>query len=362
MGMKFSRHRRGVAIGFALALALGVLHPTLPVWAQGVISPSDEPPKPHRIHLILKDGTYQIVTSYQVVGKVVRYVSAERGGATEEIPVELVDLDATSRWEKAHTQATAPGPGAAKGAPPIDPELLKEEEGRTSLTPTVAPDLRLPEQDSALALDTWQGGPELVPLMQSAGDLNRTTSHNVLRQALNPLAAPHQLLVLKGTRSYIQMHVDTPVFYLRVGDDAATPTGGTPLTVDTHGASQRAGDAKVDSSGGSATSRYVIVRADVRTDARVIASFQTSLLSGTVRQQEDVVPTHGELLPGGHWMKLTPAEPLDFGEYALIEVISDKEVNLGVWDFGVHPAASENRDVIHPEARRPGELERRKPE
>jgi hypothetical protein len=213
-----------------------------------------------------------------------------------------------------------------------------------------------------LALDTWKGASELVPLVQSDGDLNRSTSHNVLRQALNPLAAQHQLLVLKGTRSYIQMHVDTPVFYIRVGDDAAVPTGGTPLTVDTHGASQRAGDAKSSSSGGAAASRYVIVRTDVRTDARVIASFRTSVISGDVQKQEDIVATSSELMRGGHWMKLTPVAPLGFGEYALMEVISEKEVNLGVWDFGVHPTAPENRDVIHPEARRPSELERRKPE
>jgi hypothetical protein len=362
--MKVSLHLRGVAFGIGLGLSLCL---PAPAFAQGVIAPSNEPVKPHRIHLILKDGSFQIVTSYQVAGKVVRYVSAERGGEAEEIPVELVDLEATRRWEKAHTQAAAtPDTGESQNterqAPAIDPELLKEEEERTSLTPTVAPDLRLPEQDSVLALDTWQGGPELVPLVQSDGDLNRSTSHNVLRKALNPVAAPHQLLVLKGTRSYIQVHVDAPVFYLRVGDDTSVPTGGTPLTVDTHGASQRAGDAKVDSSGGSAASRYVIVRADVRTDARVIASFRTALLSGEMSQQEDIVPTRSELLRGGHWMKLTPVAPLSFGEYALMEVISDKEVNTGVWDFGVHPTAPENRDVIRPEERRPAALERRKPE
>jgi len=352
-----------------LGLGFGVVRLPAPVWAQGVIPQSNEPVKPHRIHLILKDGSYQIVTKYEVVGRVVRYVSAERGGEIEEVPVELVDLDATRRWEKAHTQAAAQAPGASgegqsseRQAPAIDPELLKEEQERSSRTPTVAPDLHLPEQDSVLALDTWQGAPELVPLVQSDGDLNRSTSHNVLRQALNPLAAPHQLLVLKGTRSYLQMHVNTPEFYLRVGDDSGNATGGTPLTVDTHGASERAGNSKTDSSGGSATSRYVIVRADVRTDARVIASFSTSVLGGDVRQQEDIVATHRDLLPGGHWMKLTPAAPLSFGEYALMEVISDKEINTGVWDFGVHPTAPENRDVIRPEPRRPVTLERRKPE
>jgi hypothetical protein len=34
-------------------------------------------------------------------------------------------------------------------------------------------------------------------------------------------------------------------------------------------------------------------------------------------------------------------------------------VNLSVWDFGVHPTAPENRDVIRPEKRRPASLEHR---
>jgi hypothetical protein len=60
-------------------------------------------------------------------------------------------------------------------------------------------------------------------------------------------------------------------------------------------------------------------------------------------------------------MKITPKEPLDFGEFALMEVVSDKIVNLGVWDFGVHPVAPENRDIIKPEPRHGGVLERHGP-
>ncbi len=41
--------------------------------------------------------------SYRVVGDVVRYVSAERGGAEEEIPAALVDFEATKLWEQKHT-------------------------------------------------------------------------------------------------------------------------------------------------------------------------------------------------------------------------------------------------------------------
>ena len=154
------------------------------------------------------------------------------------------------------------------------------------------------------------------------------------------------------------MHVAQPVIYLRVGDDSGISRGGTPLVVDTHGAGNAHG-AKTDSSGGSPDSGYVMVRADVRTDARVLASFNISMLTNSVKQQEDVVETTTELLPGGHWMKVTPKKPLDFGEYALMEVLSDREINMGVWDFGVHPVAPENRDVIKPEPKRPPTLERR---
>ena len=318
----------------------------------------------HRTRLILKDGSYQIVTSYKVNGKIVSYYSAERD-ATEQVPADLVDWDATHKWERQHpaeeSDAT-PGPVDAP-RPAIDPELLKEEADRAAWTPEVAPDLRLPELDSVLALDYFHGAPELVPLVQSQGELNRTTSHNILKMAINPRAAQHQIEQLKGVQAAVQLHVDTPVIYLRLGDDSGVMRGGTPLTVDTHGA----GGAKADasggvSSGGSADSGYVMVRADVRTDARVIASFNIGMLGGQAKTQEDVIELSSEALPGGHWMKLMPKRPLDFGEYVLMEVVSENEINVGVWDFGVHPVAPENRDVIKPEPKRPLTLERRVPE
>lgn len=325
---------------------------------QKPLPPLDPATNPHRTRLILKDGSYQVIMSYRVVGSVVHYVSAERGGAEEEIPAALVDFDATRRWEKQHAAPETEGEAGSTQAPAIDPELLKEEADRAAFTPEVAKDLHLPEQDSVLVLDTFRGTPELVPMPQSNGDLNRNTGHNVLRAAINPLSSSHQIVQLKGEKSLVQLHIDTPVLYLRIGDAAASPTGGTPLTVDTHGASAGGHDTP---SGGSADSRYVIVRADVRTGARVIASFKINMLGG-VHQQEDVVETTAELLPGGHWMKITPRESLSFGEYALMEIMSQKEVNLGVWDFGIHPVAPENADAIKPEPKRPLSLERRRPD
>jgi hypothetical protein len=326
------------------------------------LSARQKPPAstaPHRLHLILKDGSYQIVMSYRVQMDRVLFISAERGGAEEEIPAALVDFDATHRWEQQHPPAGDLDDAAQNPVHPpvIDPELQKEEDDLRALTPEVAPDLRLPEQDSVLALDTYRGTPELVPLAQSNGDLNQVTGHSLIRGLINPLSSSHQIVQLRGEKAAVQVHVNDPVLYVRVGDDSGIKPGGTPLTVDTHGASAAAA---ASGSGGSADSQYVIVRVDVRQGARVVASFNISRL-GEVHQQEDVVETKAEVLPGGHWMKLTPRSALSFGEFALIEVVSAKEVNLGVWDFGVHPTAPENRDVLKPEPRRPVTLERRGP-
>ncbi len=57
----------------------------------------------------------------------------------------------------------------------IDPELLKEEAERAALTPEVAKDLRLPELENVLALDTFHDQPQLVPVPQSQGELNHNT-------------------------------------------------------------------------------------------------------------------------------------------------------------------------------------------
>jgi len=307
-----------------------------------------------RTRLVLKNGSYQIVLSYQVNGNVVQYRSAERNGELEEIPLRLVDMPATVKWYHEHVEGAAPA--QQNKLPVLSPELAKEEADRAALTPEISPGLHLPEETSVLVLDTFEGTPELVPLAQVGSDLNKESAHAVQKFALNPASSPHRILTLPRPRSEIQLHVPQPVFYVRIGDDLPEGTGG--FTVDTHGASGTGRDAPT---GGAAGSSYVIERVDARQDLRVLDSFRIVQLN-TGRPQPDIVETRQEDLPGGHWMKLTPTQPLEFGEYALIEVVSDREVNLDVWDFGVHSAAKENVEAIRPEPKRTLTLKSRKPD
>jgi hypothetical protein len=345
---------QNLRFGNCLAAAL-LLVSSMPLLAQKPAATAAQgaaqPVTPQRTHLVLKDGSFQVVLSYKVVGDVVRYRSAERDGELEDIPLELVDLPATERWKREHMVAQSPS------RPVLSPELEREEAARRALSPEISPDLHLPEEDSMLALDTFHSAPELVPVPQYGSDLNKETAHAALKSLINPASAAHRILSIPGAACDIQLHAVVPIFYVRVGDDdEEEDIGGGGLTVDTHGASGRA-----TPSGGAANSGYVIERLEVREDSRIVNSFRIGLL-GADRKQPDVVEMKQEVLPGGRWMKLTPEQTLEVGEYALVEILSDRELNLNVWDFGLHPNAKENVEAIHPEPEKPAQLERRTPD
>src|SRR4029078_6766379 len=79
--------------------------------------------KNHR--LILKEGTYQVVSQYQNVGYRVRYMSLERGGDWEELPADLVDWPATEKWEKSHAEQPEDTSPAMKEAQEIEKEAME---------------------------------------------------------------------------------------------------------------------------------------------------------------------------------------------------------------------------------------------
>jgi len=294
--------------------------------------------------LILKDGSYQVVRKYEIVGDRVRYISVERGGDWEELPVELVDWEATHKWERDHaSQPKEEASPAMEEAEEIDKEVADERGELKARRPEVAQGLELPDEDGVFALDTFEGTPEVVELLPVDLALNAKNHHGL--STLNPLAGQKASLELEGQHAKVHLHVNDPAIYLSLaGRDDAQQVASHALTVQTAGAKEVANRKH---GAHSLTSGFAIVRADERKAVRIVGAVHVSP-TGAVTQDENVIPAKVEVLAGKQWLKITPNQPLTIGEYALVEIISASDINQSVWDFRVDPQLGDNPGSMGP--------------
>jgi len=98
------------------------------------------------LKLCMKDGSYQMGSSYEVHGDRVRYFSVERS-EWEEVPTSLVDFDATKRGQE-ETKVTEKK--QLKEANEVDQERFYKplDQGME-----VAPGIRLPGDDGIFTVD-----------------------------------------------------------------------------------------------------------------------------------------------------------------------------------------------------------------
>lgn len=271
--------------------------------------------------LILKDGSYQTVTKWELAGDRVRFYSAERY-AWEEVPSTLVDWPATEKYNQESENERA------SLAQRIKDHEGKEDEAAEPDSPSVAPGLRLPDGGGVFLLDTYQNQPQLVEVAQNGGELNRHTGRNILRAAINPLAlSAKQTIELSGEHAKVQSHLTQPAIYVNV------ETGGNPEPI------ARPAQPAKDS---WPADRYGIVRLEKKNGMRVVGNLNVRV-SGKVSQKEDWIKITST--SAGDWVKVTPSEALASGEYAVVELLENGQINLYVWDFGVDPAAPANANA-----------------
>ncbi len=286
--------------------------------------PASAQTQAHR--LILKDGSYQPVTKYEIHGERVRYFSAERG-EWEEVPKSLIDWDATNKFEQGRLQGP-PAPEAVE----LDKEIEAERKAEQARSPQVAPGLRLPDEGGVFLLDTYESQPQLSELQQSGGEVNKSTKTNILRTTINPLAGVKQTIELPGPHAKVQSHTNVPSLYINIDLNEGVPAtaqapGGPPPP--------------------APSERFKIVRVEVKGGKRVAGAVKTAATEKTKTGERFVAAT-ATAMTGG-WIELTPIEPLAAGEYAVAEMMGKEEINLYVWDFGVDPSAAANPFTYKPD-------------
>ena len=294
--------------------------------------------------LILKDGSYQLVTKYEVKGDRVRYYSTERED-WEELPNSLVDWPATEKYEK---DRQAPPPEAVQ----LDKELERAE----IPLPEVAPGLRIPEDTGVFLLDTFQGEAQLVEINQTAGGVNRNTKINILRGTINPVAGPKQTVELEGAHALVQSHVEIPTVYIKLED---VPSSAVQPALHPDSANSKS-SGQQSQPNVSPTDHFLILHAEVKGNKRIVAGVKREL-TGKVTHEQSIVKAAANEIRGG-WLKLTPTERLAPGEYALVEMSEKGEMNLYLWDFGVNAKAPANPNPWKPDAKKPSTSAPKSPE
>jgi len=262
--------------------------------------------------LIMKDGSYQAATRWEITGERVRYYSAERYD-WEEIPKDLVDWSAT---EKYNADRVGQRDETIK-------EIAREDEADEREAPLVVPGLRLPNTGGVVLLDNFKGQTQLAELVQNGSELNKHAGRNILRSAINPIAlSSTQTLELKGEHARVQAHTGQLTIFVNVDTTDNSQPAFTQKTPDKE-----------------QPNHYGIVRVENKKGMRIVGKLNVAIY-GKASQKETWVPLTTAAL--GDWIKLIPTEPLTPGEYAVVELLDKKQINLFVWDFGVDPAAPAN--------------------
>jgi len=243
------------------------------------------------IKLYMKDGTYQLVKSYEVVGDRVRFYSLERSD-WEEAPKSLVDFEAT---ERAQQKQQAEDEKALEEAREIDKEHF-ERPLNTGFE--IAPGIRLPQDEGVFAFD----GKRVIRMVQTPAQMVTDKKRAALILAMpGPLVKRRSLVVLPGRTAAIRIAMAQPTFYVQLEDSSAAS--------------------------------FALVPVKSGKEARVVEKVQAGLGVGQSGEVREALPLErAQIAPG--LFKLKPSQPLALGEYALAELIREK-LNLDVWDFGI---------------------------
>jgi hypothetical protein len=302
----------GVASGFGQSANGGTSAQSHPAGATSQETGADRLARGKK--LVLKDGSFQLVRSYQRNGERVRYYSLERGG-WEEIPAAMVDWDATAKAEAESEKASA----ALLSKVHAQEEATKIE---TTLdvdaSLQIAPGVFLPPGEGMFVIE----GRSVTPLLQVSSEI-KSDKKTTLKQILSPIpiVPSKRNIDIPGAKATRRINTPVPEFYLREAPydpdhDAYVPKNTRP---------------------GESGPEVELVRATVKGNKRLLESIRSLFGEELSKERNTVSVQRWEIARTVY--RFTLSEPLAPGEYALAEILPDG-MNLYVWDFGVDGAAT----------------------
>jgi hypothetical protein len=266
-------------------------------------------PLPRGKKLVLKDGNFHIVRSYERNGERVRYYSLERGD-WEEIPAALVDWEATARAaaeaeqastamvQKVHTQEQAT---KIETAMDIDASLQ------------VGQGIFLPPGEGMFVIEG-----KSVRQLEQAGAQVKTDKKRFFEQVIStvPVIPSKHNVEIPGAKAKLRVTSANPEFYLR----EAPPDP------------ERTSPVQKSSRPGESGPEVELVRAKVSGNKRRLESIRSMFGRELSTERNSISLERWEVAPTV--FRFTLSESLPPGEYALAEILPDG-MNLYVWDFGV---------------------------
>lgn len=263
------------------------------VWlALAMVAVAVLPLRAQQEKLYLKDGSYQLVKSYQIVGDRVRYYSLERS-EWEEVPKSIVDFKATAQAKLKEA--------AEKKEEMQQAREIESQKHEVVGTPgfQIAPGVKLPSDPGVYAFD----GVEPLRLVQVLAEVVTDKRRAALMLAMPaPLLKRQSLVILHGAKAAVRVETLTPVFYVEATDTWAA--------------------------------NAVLIPLEVHRDSRVVERIDGGIGLGKSGEHRETIPiTKSKVAPG--IFKITPVAPLAPGEYALGEMMGPNKLNLDLWDFGI---------------------------
>jgi hypothetical protein len=234
------------------------------------------------VKLYLKDGTYQLAREYQVSGDRVKYFSTDRE-EWEEIPLELVDLKKTEAEVKAREEVLREEAKAN-----ADEDKAERQARRQARNVPADPGAYLVAGDA------------IQPLKVAEAKLVNNKRRTILKVLSPiPMVAGKETLELDAPHSPTVIKDPSPEFYLRLSEEE----------------------------------RFGIIKMGEHNGHRVVEKVTIIPVTKEIVEEPVIVAIYHSQAGEGVY-KIWPQNPLEPGEYAIVEYTEGK-INIQVWDFAI---------------------------